>query len=153
MKTATRLEFAEEPFTADFVDEVSSLTIRHWVEVGRMDVKFQPDWHLYTSGSDLGFLKLFTARRDGVLKGYAVFVLRNHPHYSGTTIACQDVLYLDKAERKGMAGARFIKFCEQQLSTMDVAIVQQSTTVNHDFGSVLERLGYTPTSIIYERRI
>lgn len=153
MKTSIQLEFAEEPITFDIVEEISSLTINHWVEVGRRDLPFSPDWTIYINAGNKGVCRLFTARAEGMLVGYAVFAISPHPHYRGVTLAGQDVLFLDKGHRAGRAGIDFIRFCDGQLSVTGIDVVQQHVTFQRDFGPVLERIGYQPVSTLYERRI
>lgn len=153
MNIVETLVFGQEKMTPKVIDEIMPLSLKHWIEVGRKDLEFSPDWNMYFMGSSNNIVQCFTARRNGVLKGYSTFVVRNHPHYKTVLTAIQDTLFLEKDERKGNVGKHFIRYCEIGLKAMGIDFVNQSVTFQNDFGPVLERLGYVPTGVNYERRI
>jgi hypothetical protein len=108
---------------------------------------------MYMEANNKGILRVYTARRDGVLKGYAAFIVHDSSQYAGTITATQDTIFLEKDERRGFAGSRFIRFCEDDLRDAGVHLIVQTATFQRDFGVVLERMGYIPTAILYERRL
>lgn len=146
------LVFSEEPMTKELIDEMVPLIIRHWIEVGRKDVKLEPQFDHYLKLQKMGWIKTFTARSRGVLAGYAVFIIKEHHHYSLARWAIQDLIYLAKEHRKGWAGYRFVKFMDRMLEDDDVSVISMSVNYERDFGSLLARLGYTPSEMIFTRR-
>ena len=153
MNAVSSLVFANEKMTPNLIDEIMPLSLKHWIEIGRKDLEFDPDWGLYFMCSTASIIQCFTARRDGVLKGYSTYVVKCHPHYKAVLTATQDTLFLEKDERKGMAGLNFIRACDDGLKNVGVTFLNQSLNFKNDFGPVLERLGYVATGINYERRI
>ncbi len=85
--------------------------------------------------------------------GYQVFFLKANAHYKSSLQAVQDILFLDERIRKGFTGYRFIRYCDEKLKDEGVQVVYQHVKSKHDFGRVLERLGYELQDLIYSRRL
>ena len=100
----------------------------------------------------LGVVRIFTARDQGRLDGYAIYFLRRNIHYQTSLQAVQDILFLSAGLRRGLAGYRFIKWCDEQLKK-NVQVVYQHVKLAHNFGPVLERIGYEPVEVTYVRRL
>lgn len=153
MIVTTGYEFAVEQFTQERVDEVIPITIKHWIEVGRKDIRFLPNFPEYIAGEREGIIRFFTVRRAGVLVGYSVFIVRHHQHYSTEMFAVQDVMFLDKTAREGMVGYKFVKFCNDELERAGVDVIVVGVNLKRDYGVLLERIGYEPTGVLFERRV
>ena len=95
------LKFAEEPLSEDFISDAVPLFTKHWIEVGRKDLVFKPQFEIYPSLYAKGMAKVFTVRKGGVLVGYAIFFIRHHQHYSNDSFAIQDLMFLAKEARRG----------------------------------------------------
>jgi hypothetical protein len=67
--------------------------------------------------------------------------------------ATQDILFVLPEYRKGRVGIGLIKYCDQQLGAEDVQVVYQHVKLAHNFGPVLERMGYEAVDIIYAKRL
>ncbi len=52
-----------------------------------------------------------------------------------------------------MLGARFIQWCDEQLTAEAVQVVYQHVKLAYDFGSLLTRLGYEPIETVWGRRL
>lgn len=152
MAIITDLVFAEEALTYPFLDEIVPLTVEHWIEIGRKDVRFMPTYEDYPIWHEKGFLKLFTARVGGQLVGYAVFFIRKHQHYSGDVWAIQDLMFLRKENRLGLAGYKFVKFCDKALEEAGVSVIHVAVNRDRDYGDLLERIGYSVTEIGFSRK-
>lgn len=152
MTIATGIVFAEEALTYELLDEAVPLTIDHWIEVGRKDVRLTPQYEDYPIWYEKGLLKLFTARVAGALVGYAVFFLRKHQHYGDDVWAIQDLMFLKKECREGLAGYKFVKFCDRALEEAGVSVIHVAVNKDRDYGDLLERIGYRVTEIGFSRK-
>ena len=75
-------------------------------------------------------------------------------HYRKTVYAINDALYFDPSIRKGLAAVKFMKWCEKkliELSNGNIQIVQWRTKLNHNFGTLLERMGYSQDEVTYSK--
>lgn len=130
------------------------LFVQHWREIAtHQDIELAPDTALYETAADQGTLKVFTARSDGQLIGYAVYFANPHPHYRHSLQAMQDILFVRKEFRRGTVGARLIRYCDQALAMMGVQVVYQHVKAAHNFGPLLERDGYQLVEHIYSKRL
>lgn len=165
------ITFQVEALTPEVWDEALPLLHAHWREIARYhDIPLDPDLQTYANMAAIGALRLFTVRHAqfsekdladafetplqvrGRLAGYGLYFVRCAPHYRGSLQAVQDVLYLDPAIR-GATGYRFIKWCDEQLREEGVQVVYQHVKVTHNFGPMLQRLGYEHVEGIYARRL
>lgn len=147
MPNTFQREKAQECFA-----EALPLLQEHWKEVEtHLDIPVDPDFAEYEMAENAGRVATFTARDEsGKLIGYAVFFLRNNLHYKTSLQACQDLLFISR-EHRGMNG-EFISYCDDQLRALGVQIVYQPIKVAHNFGPLLEKLGYSLTDLIFSRR-
>lgn len=134
--------------------EVWPLLKQHWLEVSNnLDIPLEPNIDLYGVAEKQGVFKLFTARIDNELVGYAAFMISNGLHNASAVVAIQDVLYVKPAHRKSRVGYKLIQFCDDQLREIGIDIVYHHTKVKHDFGRLLERIGYKFEEKVYFRRL
>jgi GNAT superfamily N-acetyltransferase len=132
------------------VDEVQDLVQAHYDEIAmhKERIPLAPDWQRYSELEQVGNLVTFTARDEGRLVGYSVFLINQMLHYVTTRLASNDVLFLHKDYRKGMAGVRLIKYSEQQLKERGVDKVVWHIKFHHDFRPILHRMGYGDEEVI-----
>jgi hypothetical protein len=145
--------FAQEPLSADLWAEAMPLLVAHWAEVAHFkDIPLEPDLAVYRQADVNGAVRVFTARRDSSLVGYALFFVRANPHYASSVQAVQDVLYI-APECRGVTSYRFIRWCDEQLKAEGVEAVYQHSKAAHDFGGLLEHQGYELVDYIYAKRL
>lgn len=139
---------------ADVIAEIAPLLHAHWKEIAHyQDIKLEPDWEAYRALNEAGILKVFTVRTANarVLIGYSVFFVRHNLHYSSSKQAVQDILFIHKDYRG--AGRHFIRWCDQQLMADGVQAVYHHVKTAHNFGPLLERMGYELVDLIYAKRL
>lgn len=138
----------------DVFEEMIPLLEAHFHEIAHFkDIPFNPDRELYEAMEEQGCLRVFTARNDGVLIGYAVYVVRHNGHYKSSLQAVQDVLFLLPEYRKARLGAELISVCDNVLRAEGVQVVYQHVKLAHNFGPLLEKLGYEVIEHIYGKRL
>jgi len=141
--------------TADqFIADAAPLLDAHFAEIAHYpDIKLNPQFDLYRTLDQMGNLRVFTLRERGVLRGYAIFMVRENMHYGDSLQAVQDVLYLDPPLRKQMLGARLIQWCDEELKREGVQVVYQHVKKAFNFGPLLARLGYEEVEAVWARRL
>ena len=134
-------------------DEIMPLLEKHWQEVAYYkDVPLDPDREFYQKADELGRARVYTVRKHGELVGYAIYFVGAEVHYRSLKQATQDLIFILK-EHRGIFGRAFIRWCDEQLKAEGVNTVLCHVKVDHDYGVVFERLGYTFVDKIYYRRL
>lgn len=147
------IKFARE-FLHDIWDEAAPLLELHYEEIAHYkDIALKPDRARYMVAEDAGGVRAYTARDDNRLVGYQVFFVARNIHYSDSLQAMQDVLYLSREHRGRMIGFKFISWCDEQLRAEGVQAVMQHTKAKHNFGPMLERIGYELMDLVHVRRL
>ena len=126
--------FAREKI-CDTLEEVKPLLLKHWYESEGDEFPLDPDYELYLRIEREGLTRSFSVRVDGNIVGYAVFIVRYHPHYRTKLTANADVIFIDK-EYRGKKS--FIAWCIEQLKGMGVKIVVYNVKVkNRSFNEIV----------------
>ena len=137
---------------AGIIDELLPLIQMHSKEVSPFqDIEMDPDFDLYLSADLAGHLRVYSARVEKSLQGYAVFFIRPHPHYRKSIQAFQSLLFIHP-DYRGSAMS-FISFCDSELRKENVEVIHQTVTTRKDFSPVLKRLGYELSEAIFVRRL
>lgn len=134
-------------------EDVKPLLEQHWEEIAlnKDSIKMNPDWETYHDLEDAGALKIFTARNDNKLIGYFVVICRKHLHYIDHIFAFNDIIYVQKDFRKGLTGAKLMKFAEKCLKEDGVSVVVVNTKRHRPFDTLLKWLGYKHAENIYTK--
>lgn len=98
-------------------------------------------------------LRVYTARADGELVGYACYVLANHLHSRSERVAHHDGVFLAREHRAALAGVELVLHAERALRAEGVAIVYQAAAAGSPTGRMFERLGYVATETTYAKRL
>jgi phage terminase large subunit len=141
---------------ADVIDEALPLLHRHWREVSHYpDIPLEVNRAGYAALCASNLLRIYTARENGKLVGYAVYVVGKNAHYHGSpNQAKQDVFYVDSNRRGVMLGIRLVRFADEMMRAEGVQVVYQHVKLAHPaLGRILERAGYEPIETIYGRRL
>lgn len=145
------ITFNKEPLSG-FLDEAKPLFETHWAEISHYkDIRLNPDYESYLSSEEN--LRCFTSRKDGLLIGYSIYFVRPNLHYKDSLQAVQDVLFILPEYRHGRIGITLIKFCDEDLKREGVQVVYHHVKAAHNFGPMLERLGYEMIEYIYAKRL
>ena len=139
----------------NLIPELLPLLDKHYLEVAHFqDIALKPDWDAYRKLDEVNILRCFTARDImGVLIGYSFFFVKTNIHYAESLQAHQDVLFLHPDYRKNHIGSKFIAWCDERLKEEGVQAVYHHVKQEHNFGPLLERMGYQLVDLIYARRL
>lgn len=147
-------DIRRESFDALWSD-ASDLLTQHWREIAAyQDIELAVDVDRYRALEAADSLRILTARVDGELIGYAVFIVSSHGHYRHSKQAMQDVFYVHPYYRGLRIGLKLIKASESLLRAEGCQVVHQHVKVDHpDLGRLLEHQGYTWVERIYSKRL
>lgn len=138
------------------LDEIVPLMIAHDQEIVDDITRAWPlevDVDRYRLVEAAGMLRVFTARDEGELVGYATFMVVASIHRKSLVVAHEDALYLKPDQRKAGVARRLMDFAEDSLSAECVMVMYHSPCGNPRFGTLLARSGYTKYSEHYARRL
>lgn len=138
----------------ELLDEARSLFEAHYREVAHyQDIPLDINEGAYRQCEEAGLLRCFTARYNGELVGYCVFMVRPNLRYSTSIQAVQDILFVDQTKRGALFGKRLLEFCEQRLKAEGVQVVYQHAKITSTVGKFFEAVGYTLIDGIYGKRL
>ena len=138
----------------DCWDEMVALAERHWNETQnfRKDEGFNPSRERYQQQEDWGSFVQFTARKNGVMVGYAGLYIVPSMH-SQKLICCEDTWYLAPEERRGLAAIRFFKFMENECHRRGVWSVTLTAPTSTGAEKIHRFLGYTTVGTVSHKRL
>lgn len=145
------LSFQAEPF-ALVQPQMDRLTQLHYEELTRHKevVKLNPMLGKYAELERSGVLRVYTAREEEALVGYAFFFLHRHLHYADLVLAMNDLLFVDPQHR-GSAGVRLIKFCERELTQAGAHKIVWHAKPGTLLVELLGKMGYQSEEIMLAR--
>lgn len=153
-EVATVTIITHECFASLWVD-APELLRRHWEEIAAFhDIPLSVDVARYQALERANGLRILTARIDGALVGYAVFIVSTHGHYQTSKQALQDVFYVAPEHRGSRIGLKLIKASEALLRAEQCQVVYQHVKCAHpELGRLLEHQGYEKHEWIYGKRL
>ena len=145
----------QEP-TEEWIKEAGGLFVEHYEEISSYkDIPLNPDYEKYAAHAAAGKLLVLSARYDGELVGYVIYIIDTALHYQSSLQAHQDILFVKKGMRKSVMGCglMLLRQSEKVLKEMGVQVIYQHVKIKHDFSPFLEKLGYDCVEKIYQKRI
>lgn len=134
-------------------DDVDELILKNWEDTGIEGIELDPDWEAYDVIYRAGMFGVYTLRRNNKLVGYLGVMARKHPHYRKTTFASNDMFFIDKDHRKGLAGYYLLKYCTEDLEKKGVSVLLFNTTVEKPYDPLLKRLGFSHLENLYIKKV
>lgn len=143
--------FARENTSPQLFEEMWPLIQAHYKEIAKFqDIKLDPNFELYMKLDSSGALRVFTARsEEGLLLGYACFLVHPHLHFKNSLQAFHDLIFIEKPARGH--GSKFIKYCDDMLKEEGVEVISYGVSLKHDWGLILKRMGYESIDTVYAR--
>lgn len=137
--------------------EVEPLLLEHWRELATYpDLPLAPDWGFYDRLDSVDMLRIYTARVDGALVGYAVFFVKPHVHYATSPAwAFNDIVWLHPKFRNWGVGRQIAEFWERDLRDQGVAVVHVEAKIAHQalIALLVGKRGYSLISSGMEKRL
>ena len=141
---------------SDVIDDVVSMARDHDAEVTEPvtgEFPLDVDQERYRRLESSGILRVFAARDEGRLAGYATIIVFKSLRRRNLTTAQEEAIYLAPEYRRGGAGLRFIRYIEGEMQKECEMIIWHSPLVNPTLGIVLSKMGYTKTHEVFIRRL
>lgn len=128
---------------AEYLPDVLRLYEAHWLEVCWRREKFnlEPDHDRYFALERSGALRIYTARENGIIVGYALFVLGQHLHYKAVRVANNDIFFVDPARRGAWLGVKLLKFARDSLKAEGVQAWSLRMKKTLSWDAIAERVG------------
>lgn len=148
LKPKTVIERVE--YTRSLGVEALPLLTAHWKEIANYQaaIPLDVDWEFYDKMQAQGKLLCITARIDGELVGYSVFMITRHPHYVSTVFASNDVIFVREDMRNSRLGLALIRASEREARAIGAKKLTWHVKVTNDVARLLERLGYQLDELI-----
>lgn len=145
------IEYQEE-LISDLVDELKPLLEEHWQElaVNKEERPLDVDWDNYINLNNLGLMKIYTARKEGELVGYATFVVTTNLHYRTWKCATCDVYFVNPLYRKSGVGTEFFKEIVEWLRTYNVHSIYVHDKLSKSHSKLFTALGFKAIEQTYE---
>ena len=139
---------------ASVTDEIKPLIAAHYDEIATYkDIPLRPNWDAYHRAEVAGILRIYTARFMDRLVGYSIFLVTPALHYETSVQANEDVLFILPEYRKGRVGMNLIRYADESLEREGVQVLRRHVKARHDFGPLLERMGYQLEDYMFSRRL
>ena len=146
-----RLTFAREPF-AQWHEEAFPLFKRQHAELHRHGFDLEPDCSLGMTLEANNKLLAYTARADGVLVGYAIFIVCQMAHYKSKTVAELDLMWLEPEHRAGVNGIKFIRFIEADIAN-HADIMRLRAKPDTSLSALAPRLGFQKGEVVFDKAV
>lgn len=116
-------------------------------------IELDPDWDAYYTLEEAGMLRIYTAREEETneLVGYFVVIQSPAIHYKQDIFCSNDLIYVDKKLRKTKIGYNLIKFAEDDLRELGVALFVINMKAHQPFDTLLEKMGYDLSELVYAK--
>ncbi len=131
--------------------EIEPLLEEHWKEIAlnKEIIKLNPEWEGYARLDGINALRIYTARKDDKLIGYFVVMVSKSLHYRDHLFANNDIIFLTKPARKGLAGVKLIKYAIDSLAAEGITKLHINTKAHQPFDAILERLNFEEIERVY----
>jgi GNAT superfamily N-acetyltransferase len=125
---------------------------RHNRESGLSPDSYDFDFQTYDNLNKRGLVFAYTLRdNDDNLVGYYLAILGRDLNHKSVIQSTAMLVYVAPEFRKGVSGIRLIRGAEEELRKAGVHKIVIGHTHRKDISSLLKRLGYTPTEIVYSK--
>jgi hypothetical protein len=141
----------EEDF-ASCVAEMQPM-IKELDEDVKMSRPLEVDWEGYCKLSEMGVVKLITARKDGALLGFCTIAISPNLHTCGETMALITGIFCPKKNRLLGVGNALLDVAEQKQRQYNWGELLIASRVSKPLDKLLARRRYTPQEIIFAKRI
>jgi GNAT superfamily N-acetyltransferase len=155
------LAFAVEPFVNVWA-EAQPWTRPHWEEIAKNKslLTINPDIDRYRRLAVDDHLLLVTARADGKLVGYFLWIVAAHPHYKHVQVAEEDLHFLLPEYRSSGVhgqghgyGYRLLEAARDAAIARGAQLLVMREKVGHEHRSIMNGLGFSPTDIVYTHAV
>jgi GNAT superfamily N-acetyltransferase len=146
------IEYAKETYD-QVIEDIKPLLDEHWEELAAFpDIPLDPNFDFYQVASNRGAIRIYTARKDGELIGYAIYIINlSNPHYMETKWAISDIVLVRKPYRNAKVGTGLYDFIEADLPGF--IIVTNDKIAHPELGALMRARGYDAYTTAWMKRL
>ena len=145
------ITYQEEKF-GDFLEEMRPILEDHYDELSvSKQFPLNPRYDQYLVLQEQGYLCCITARDEGKLVGYILYLMVRHLHYNDCLTAQDDVYFVQKEYRKGRVGLRLFQNGEKYLKKLGVNRIILTCKLHLDHSRLFEFMGYRNIEKVYDK--
>lgn len=146
------ISLSDTETVASLIPEIKPLIGAHYREIARHQkvIPLNPDYDRYLELEKNGNLHIVTARDGRELIGYFICILSYHIHYQDSLMAISDLIYVHPGYRRQFIGQDMIRYALPGLKERNVVKLVMNVKKDHDFGSMLEHLGFVQFETLYD---
>lgn len=135
-----------------YYKDCQSLWTKDCEELGNARA-LNPDVEVYESLEKLKMLSIITARHNGKLIAYKVFIIRGNLHHKDILTAFEDCCFIDPCYRFGKIAIKLLSISEEILNKLNVKEIFCTVNTAGGTGRLMEKYGFELNSLIYSKRI
>lgn len=136
---------------SDVISEMVSLLALNFAETSiDPEIGYNPNWGQYLSYELTDSIKVVTARYNGVLVGYAVYLIGAFKHNQDVEYADLDVIWIDEAFREGWVAIKMMRMGEEAVSHR-AKFITATSTLKKPIDVLLRRVGFSPVEVLYHK--
>lgn len=140
-RAASTVSFQAEALADVWAEAVPLIKANHSETGAFYDERFAPSLEKLQSLEQMGFLRLFTARRLGKLIGYQLFIVLFGINYPDNLEATCHVAYMIPGCR-GFTAGKFLLWADAKLFDEGVSSIARQSTVKHPLAGVYAKMRY-----------
>ena len=154
MSTPGRITYQREQANL-VVQDIVPLMHEHWTEIAysQHEAPYDPDIDAFLRLDAAGALRLFTARDDGDLVGYACYMVFQSLNHRTERHANESGVFIHPGWRRGLTAWRMLKHADGELVREGIKAIHYNVPRAHPtLGVLLERRGYSHSDDGFVRR-
>lgn len=151
----TEVVFRRERYP-EIIEDIKALLPLHWKELAlyQDNVPLEPDYTVYARLDASNAMCIIAGRVDGKLVGYAIYVVKRHPHYTTKRWALSDIFWLAPEYRRYGSGRAMFEKVEEELKVMGVDVCHTTFKVDHPAaGMLLATMGHAHVEQGYSKKL
>lgn len=155
LKPALQVTIQRERYSDALCQELLPLLHENWVRTESLiaEEPIDPAWEKYKKLDELDMVACFTARRDGVLIGYAI-VFHSHTMHHKTMISGHgDLIYVKSERGLGRVVFGLLDASEDYLRSKGTKYHGWFVRKGSRFYKLLQSRGYVDDEIVMERKL
>lgn len=131
------------------IEEIASIAVSNFEETSiDTSLGYNPNWKQYLDYELTDSIKVVTARYNGVLVGYAVYLIGAFKHNQDVEYADLDVIWLAEAFREGWLAISMMRLGEEAVSHRAKFLLATSTN-KKPIDVLLRRVGFAPVEVLF----
>ena len=126
------------------LEEMKPILQLHYDEVAmyKDKVPLAPDYDKYLALEEVGIFHIVTVRDSGKLIGYFISIVTPNLHYSETTYAVNDILYIHEDYRAAGVAQKMFQYAEDKLIELGASVIVIHMKTSLPFDSLCLGMGY-----------